>query len=113
MVTCGKLGEVRAAGLAQAANMEVTLALITQDHGAVTEGAHYKVRLVTDVALACIMVWLLNFIPAQHSSLPHLNSFLCLSYPENVVCIDTKRQIVKQVSLHLWQAARGAPADCT
>lgn len=49
--------------------MEVTLALITQDHGAVTEGAHGKVRAATDVALSCVMVWLLDLIPAQYSSL--------------------------------------------
>ena len=53
--------------------MELTLALITEDHGAVTEGAQGKVRAATDVAPSCIMVWLKDHIPAvaQHSSLCH------------------------------------------
>ena len=37
VLTSGKLGKVTAGGLAQAAHMELTLALVTQDHGAVTE----------------------------------------------------------------------------
>lgn len=81
------MGEVAAVSLAQAADMEVTLALVTQDHGAVTEGAHGKVRVATDVALSCIMVWLLDFIPAQHSSLPHFDSFCVFEGPGSVSCI--------------------------
>ncbi len=37
VLTSGKLREVTAGSLAQAANMELTLALVTQDHGAITE----------------------------------------------------------------------------
>jgi len=37
VLTSRKLGEVTAGSLAQAAHMELTLALVTQDHGAVTE----------------------------------------------------------------------------
>ena len=36
--------------------MELTLALITEDHGAVTEGVHGKLRAATHVALCCIML---------------------------------------------------------
>lgn len=59
--------------------MELTLALVTEDHGAVTEGAQGKVRVATDVAHSCIMVWVKDHIPAvaQHSSAPH-NSILCV-----------------------------------
>lgn len=55
-VTCGKLGEVTAGSLAQAAHMELTLALVTQDHGAVTEGTQGKVGAAADVAPSCIVV---------------------------------------------------------
>ena len=37
VLTSGKLREVTAGSLAQAAHVELTLALVTQDHGAVTE----------------------------------------------------------------------------
>jgi len=37
VLTSGKLREVTAGSLAQAAHMELTLALVTQDHGAITE----------------------------------------------------------------------------
>ena len=59
--------------------MELTLALITQNHGAVTESAQGKVRAATDVALSCIMVWVKGHIPAvaQHSVLLHINN-LCV-----------------------------------
>lgn len=71
--TCGKLGQVTAASLAQATNMELTLALIAQDHGAITEGTQGKVRAATDVAPPCIVVQVVNHVPAaaQHSRFKH------------------------------------------
>lgn len=64
ILTGGELREVTAGGLAQAAHMELALALVTQDHGAVTEGAQGKVRPPADVAAPRVMVQIVNHISA-------------------------------------------------
>ena len=53
--------------------MELTLALITQDHGAVAEGAQGKVRTAADVASSCVVVKVMDHIPAaaQHGTWPN------------------------------------------
>ena len=64
ILTCGELREVTASSLAQAAHMELALALVTQDHGAVAEGPQGKVRPPADVAAPRVMVQIMNHISA-------------------------------------------------
>ena len=72
-LTCGKLGEVAAVSLAQAAHMELTLTLVTQDHGAVAEVAQGKVWPPTDVATPSIMIQIMDDIstPMKTSQFAH------------------------------------------
>lgn len=77
--TCWQLCQVTPAFSAQAADMELFLTLVTQNHGSVTELAQGKVRSATHRAAARVMVKIMNHVPTPAAG--KLDTHTCLLLP--------------------------------